>query len=238
MLQSGWLRALLLFTVPGLIVCSTAPAASSSPPSVMVMLPPSVPAPPELSRQIQRLRAAGLIGEALRFDAVPAQEGHGFSLLLLLQSTSEDAIARLQKPEQWPENARVRRIDSAFRSGDVSEAAPQSVFEVNLYRLKGSEQRYKQFVSEYIVPLMAAQIDEGLMRSYVMHIERGAAGDRQAILLKAFIDAPTYQNKMPAAKLAIRTRLASEHPTYSKWHPIKDSVRDDLTHTVARLRKE
>lgn len=238
MIRNALLRVLFLSAVLGVIGSPLARAGSPSSPQVMVMLPPKAVAPSDMSRQVQRLRAEGLIGEALRFDATPGQENHGFSLLLLLQATSEDAVSRLEKAEHWPKDARVRRVDPAFKSGDISKATPQSVFEVNLYRLKAPEQRYKQFVGEYISPLMDAQIAEGLMRSYTMYIERGAEGDRQAVLLKAYLDAPTYEKKMPDAKLAIRKRLESEHPTYPKWHPIKDEVRYDLTHTVAKQRKE
>jgi hypothetical protein len=238
MIRNALLRALFLSAVLGLIGSPLAGAGSMSSPRVMIMLPPKAVAPSDLSRQVQQLRAEGLIGEVLRFDATPGQENHGFSLLLILQATSEDAVSRLEKAEHWPKDARVRRVDPAFKSGDISTAAPESVFEVNLYRLRASEQRYKQFVGEYISPLMDAQIAEGLMRSYTMYIERGAEGDRQALLLKAYLDAPTYEKKMPDAKLAIRKRLESEHQTYPKWHPIKDEVRYDLTHTVAKQRKE
>jgi hypothetical protein len=229
------LRALILSAVVGLV--SLANAGSTPSPQVMVMLPPKAAAPSDVSRQIQQLRAEGLIGQAARFDARPGQENHGFSLLLILDATSEDAVARLEK-SPWPADARVRRVDAAFGSGDIGKAAPESVFEVNLYRLKASEQRYRQFVGEYISPLMDAQIAEDLMRSYTMYIERGAEGDRQAVLLKAYRDAETYEKKMPDAKLAIRRRLESEHPTYPKWHPIKDEVRFDLTHTAATQRRE
>ena len=238
MIRNTLLRALLLSAVLAFVGSSLARAGSTSSPQVMVMLPPKAVAPSDLRRQVQQLRAEGLIGTAMRFDATPGQEKHGFSLLLILQATSEDAVSRLEKAEHWPKDARVRRVDASFKSGDISKAAPEAVFEVNLYRLKASEQRYKQFVGEYISPLMDAQIAEGLMRSYTMYIERGGEGDRQAVLLKAYLDTPTYETKMPDAKLAIRKRLESEHPTYPKWHPIKDEVRYDLTHTVAKRRKE
>jgi hypothetical protein len=238
MIRNTLLRALLLSATLALVGSSLARAGSAASPQVMVMLPPGSVPPPDLSRQLQHLRADGLIGGALRFDATPGQEKHGFSLLLILQATSEETVSQLEKPEHWPKDARVRRVDPAFKSGDIGKAAPESVFEVNLYRLKASEQRYKQFVGEYISPLMDAQIGDGLMRSYAMYIERGTEGDRQAVLVKAYLDAPTYEKKMPDAKLAIRKRLESEHPTYAKWHPVKDEVRYDLTHTVAKQRKE
>ena len=186
----------------------------------------------ELATKIAKWRADGLISNAMRLDARAEQKEAGFSTLLILQMPSADAWKQWQKAAtgDLPANARVRRVDALVRSGDIAGAGSDALFEVNVYRIKTTDERYRQFCDEYIAALMDGQIKANFMTAYTMYVERSAAGDRNAVLVKAY-RASTFE-RVAAFKLDLRKRLAA-HPTYPKWHPIKDTLRDDLTETLA-----
>lgn len=202
-------------------------------PQVMVTLPLGTAAPAALTTKIEKWRADGLVSSSMRLDKQAGeQEDAGFSTLLLLQMKDAGALERWQKAakQDLPANARVRRVDAVVSSGDIAKAGKEALFEVNIYRIKASDERYRQFCNEYIVPLMAGQVDAGFMGSYTMFVEEGTGADRNSILVKAY-DAAKFERVAPF-KLELRERLA-KHPTYPKWHPIKDTLRADVSETLA-----
>jgi hypothetical protein len=235
------LRAILVRALFALhLLCSavaTADDAASAPPQVMVMVPAPAAPPADLPSQVEQWRADGLIVRAIRLDAA-RQEQPAFSTLLILEMPNESALSRWQTLQRLPKDARIRRVAPATQFGDISNAAPDALFEVNAYRIKTSDEQYRRFCNEYIEPLMAGQIEQQLMSAYTMYIERGGTGERWSVLVKAYRDARTYDELVPEAKLAVRARLEAQHPTYPKWHPIKGQYRDDVSETLAARVRE
>lgn len=226
------LRCILL-AICTACVLSSAVHASGPPPQVVVVAPRGASAT-ELDAQIAKWRADSLIGRALRLHAVE-QDEPGFSALAILDMKSEEALARWSIAQQLPKGWRIRRVDSVVRSGDLDVRAAAALFEVNVYSVKTSSERYREFCQEYIEPLMAGQIDAGLMAAFTMFVEREELGERHAVLVKAYRDAPTYHEKVGDAKLAVRAQLEKQHPTYSKWHSIKGTFRSNVSETLATM---
>ena len=235
------LRAILvraLFALP--LFCAAvaiADDAASTSPQVMVMVPAAAPPLRDLPSQLEQWRADGLTVRSIQLDAT-RQEQPAFSTLLILEMPTESALSRWQELQRLPKDARIRRVDSATQFGDLSNAAPDALFEVNAYRIKTSDEQYRRFCDEYIEPLMGGQIEQRLMSAYTMYIERDEKGERWSVLVKAYRDARTYEELVPEAKLALRARLEAQHPTYPKWHPIKSQYRDDVSETLAARVRE
>lgn len=230
--ESPLLRMLFALCLVCPVVAPAAPAASAFP-KVLVMLPAQKAAPSDLSAEIESWRADGLTTRSVRLNAA-VQEEPGFSVLLLLELSSEQALTRWEKARRLPQDARIRRIDAVVQSGDIGNVAKDALFEVNVYRINTTDAHYRQFCAEYIAPLMDGQIEKRLMTAYTMYVEQGEEGERHAVLVKAYRDAPTYDKQVPDAKLAVRAQLEADHPTYSKWHSIKDAFRANVSETLAR----
>lgn len=207
--------------------------AASAAPQAIVMLPPGAKASAELAADITRWRKDGLVRDAIRLEATPQKEP-GFSSLLLLEMTDEAAWDRWQKTEgpRLPADSRVRRADAVVHGERPDRDFANALFEVNVYRIKTTTESYREFCNGYIVPLMEVQADVGLMTWYTMYVERGAGGERNAVLVKAYRDSATYQRAAPL-KLELRAKLTEQHPTYPKWHSTKDTLRDNVSETLA-----
>jgi hypothetical protein len=210
-----------------------AACAAETVPQVILSLPPGK-ATAALAEDAARWRKDGLVRNVLQLEAVE-QETPGFSTLLVIEMTDEAAAARWEKTERarLPAEARVRRADICVHAERPDKDMEKALFEVNVYRMKTTNARYDEFCHDYIEPLMEGQAEAGLMPWYTMYLERGAAGESNAVLVKAYRDADTYRHKAADFKLKLREKLAAEHPTYPKLHAIKDTLRDNVSETLA-----
>ena len=232
------LRALALALACALVVGVPAIGhAADSPPQVLIMLPTADASSPALAAGIARWRKAGLVRNATQLDATEQKEP-GFSSLTLLEMTDEAAWKRWEKSEApgFPK-ARVRRADVCVHGERPDKNFAKALFEVNVYRIKTTSERYADYCNGYISPLMQGQADAGLMNWYTMYVERGPAGETDAVLVKAYRDAATYEGKVTDFKLELRKRLTAQHPSYPKWHAIKETLRDDVSETLAVVRE-
>ncbi|NJO12534.1 MAG: hypothetical protein HC872_02685 [Gammaproteobacteria bacterium] len=228
-------RRFRILTVAAVLfaACPWPSGAQESVPHAIIMLPPEASASAELAALITHWRADGLIEEAQQLDAAP-QDSAGFSSLALLEIAGEQAWQGWQRDAEsrLPAGSRVRRADVVVE-GELPDHDPaRALYEVNVYRIKTTVERYREFCLGYISPLMQGQSDAGLMSAYTMFTERGPDGDRHAVLVKAYRDASTYAG-IAAFKLELRERLTTRHPTYPRWHPIKDTLRDNVSETLA-----
>lgn len=208
--------------------------AASAAPQVILTLPPGKATSAALPADTARWRKDGLVRNVLRLEATGEKEP-GFSVLLILDMADEAAAARWEKNERprLPAEARVRRVDACVHAERPDLNMKQALFEVNVYRLKTTSVRYEEFCSGYIAPLMEGQAEAGLMPWYTMYLERGAAGESNAVLVKAYRDADTYHQKAAKFKLTLREQLTAHHPTYPRLHAIKDTLRDNVSETLA-----
>lgn len=225
--------ALVLICGSGLAV-PNAVAANDAPVQALVMLSPDARTANEFASSIARWRADGLVTGAIWLDATAEQKEPGFSALLVLEMAGEHAWQQWERNEasRLPANSRVRRVDAFVHGERTDYVAQPSLFEVNVYRLETSTERYRDYCHGYIVPLMDGQMDAALMGWYTMYVERGDAGERYAVLVKAYRDPATYE-RAAAFKLQLRERLTAEHATYPTWHEIKETLRDNVSETLA-----
>lgn len=203
-------------------------------PHVIVTLPAGKAPAATLAQDIARWSKDGLVHETLRLDAV-AQEEPGFSVLLVLDMADESAATRWEKTERvrLPAGARARHADACVHGERPTKNLDKALYEVNVYRMKVQNSRYGEFCRDYIAPLMAGQAEAGLMLWYTMYLERGATGETNAVLVKAYRDADTYHHEAEGFKLKLREKLTAQHPTYPRLHAIKDTLRDNVSETLA-----
>lgn len=219
-----------------LLGCVAAMPLAIAAPQVIVSLPPGDAKASALPKEAARWKKDGLVSTILQLQAT-AQEEPGFSVLLVLDMKDEAALTRWEKSERpkLPATARARGADSCVHAERPNKDFGKALFEVNIYRMKIPAAGYAEYCRDYIAPLMEGQADAGLMPWYTMYIERGPQGESNAVLVKAYRDADTYDQKVEGFKLELRKKLTAEHPTYPKLHAIKGTLRDDVSETLATL---
>jgi hypothetical protein len=193
-----------------------------------------------LADEIASWRRAPGVARVLVLDARAPEPGSdetpGFSTLVLLDFSDDGALARWRAAARVPPGATVRQADAVVR-GEARERDPaQATYEVNVYRLTTTPDEYRRFCEGYIVPLMDGQRDRGLLSWYTMYVERAPAGEANSVLVKEYRNDAAYA-EAAIFKPALRARLTAEHPTYPRYHEIKGTLRQDLTETVAKVRR-
>ncbi len=204
--------------------------------TALVTLPGGSTDSAAVQRAAAAWRDAGPASQVIWLDAV-AQKEPGFASLGIVEFASEPEYLRWrqQSASKLPAGSRVRRVDAVVSGVDPAYDPRPAVFEVNVYRLTTSVDRYREFSEGYIVPLMEGQRTARLMHAYTMYVERaeGAGDPANSILVKAYVDDKAYA-AAPEAKLALRAQLTEKHPTYPKFHAIKETLRQNVSETVAK----
>jgi hypothetical protein len=203
----------------------------------------SVPAEPgragALAAEIATWRKDTGVSRVLVLDArVPApgsDEAPGFSTLVLLDFADDAAFARWRAAVRLPAGTTVRQADAVVHGEAPDRDLAAATYEVNVYRLTTTPAEYRRFSEGYIVPLMDGQRDHGLLAWYTMYVERAPAGEANSLLVKEYRGDAAYA-AAATFKPQLRARLTAEHPTYPRYHEIKETLRKNVSETVAKVR--
>lgn len=210
------------------------PAAAQSA-YALITIPASGPAPANLQGKLKAWRKAGDIRKVVWLDRLE-KEDTAFASLICLEFANESVYQGwLTKARQAIAPATVKALDILTARDSGSHDPSSSVFKVNVYRMKVPAARYRAFAEGYIAPLMDGQVDGGYMTDYVMYAERGKVGESNALLIVEYRNPPAFARVAPF-KSTLREKLTREHPTYSRFHKAKDTLRDDVSESLAAWR--
>lgn len=208
----------------------------AQPAHVLVRVPAGAAAPAELNEALSSWRQSGHTSNITRVESTQ-KEAPGFNTLLMLEFPTEGHFDTWQREEAGKLKAPVqyRRADLLSRNELTPKDSNNSVYKVNIYQPTTSFQEYKAFVDGYITPLMEGQRDKKILIGYWMYVERGAsaAAPGESVLVLEYRDAVAFERATPI-KADVRARLTASHPTYPKYHEIKEGLRSDVSETMAR----
>jgi hypothetical protein len=230
-------RRFLLAGVAGVLLAVAGAASAAT--HAFVAVPPESRRADALAAEIAGWKKDAGVSRVLVLDArVPApgsDEEPGFSTLVLLDFADEAAFARWRAAARVPEGTTIRQADAVVR-GEATDRDPAvATYEVNVYRLTTTPAEYRRFSEGYIVPLMDGQQDHGLLAWYTMYVERAPAGEANSVLVKEYRSDAAYA-AAATYKPQLRARLTAEHPTYPRYHEIKETLRKNVSETVAKVR--
>lgn len=210
--------------------------AFAQPAHVVVRLPAGEREPTGLSELLSSWRQSGHTSNVTRIDSTQAQDP-GFATMILLEFPSEGSYQAWEREESAKLVAPLlfRRADLLAKGEITPRDSNKSVYKVNLYQPTVPLQRYREFVDGYITPLMEAQRTQRILVGYWMYVERGAssASTGQSILVLEHRDSVAFE-RATEIKADIRARLTASHPTYPKFHELKDGLREDISGTMAK----
>ncbi|MBL8268566.1 hypothetical protein [Steroidobacter sp.] len=201
----------------------------------IITVPVGAKAPAGLQAKIAAAREAGTVTNSLWIDSTQAKDA-GFASLATLEFPNEGSYAAWTKQNAVTAPVTLKRAELLTHGDNRPRDSSKSVFKVNHYLLKVDNAKYQDFADGYIAPLMEGQRDAGLLASYAMYSEVGAVGKSQALLIAEYPNQATFDRTTPI-KDALRTTLLKKHPEYAKYDPIKDSLRDSVSETLAGLGK-
>jgi hypothetical protein len=240
---AGALLALAELLIASLALVASfgaAPAVAATPTTHAFVTQPAEPWHADaLAAEIARWKKDAGVSRVLVLDArVPppgSDEAPGFSTLVLLDFADEAAFARWRATARAPEGTTVRQADAVVHGEAPDRDLTSATYEVNVYRLTTTSAEYRRFSEGYIVPLMDGQRDHALLAWYTMYVERAPVGEANSVLVKEYRSDATY-TAAATFKPLLRARLAAEHPTYPRYHEIKETLRKNVSETVAKVR--
>lgn len=207
--------------------------ASAAPQHVIVTLPVGARAPEKFSETLASWRQSGQVSNVLWLDSAQKDDA-GFTTLVTLEFPSEgsyDAWVKEGAPKLVAPLV-VKQADLLTKGELTPRDSNKSVFKVNVYQTTTTPEKYAEFAKGYITPLMEGQRAAKVLVSYAMYLGRDPAGKGQSVLVMEYRDSLAFE-RSTAVKEDVRTRLASNHPTYPKLHETKDNLRSDVSETLA-----
>ncbi|MCW5548647.1 MAG: substrate-binding domain-containing protein [Opitutaceae bacterium] len=223
-----------LFTLLALI---SGIQAVASPTNVLIRVPAGSPVPAQLEPLLAQWRQSGQVASVLLLtQGRPEKAGEKavFEALAVLEFPTEGSYQawRQSAASALPSGLIVRRADALTHGELTPRDSNRSVFVVNTYTPTVARERYNEFVQGYIAPLYEAQRATKRMVRYTMYLEHEEVGKAAAIAILEYRDPHAFATNT-AAKGKIREELTASHPTYAKFHDIKDSLRIDSTGSFA-----
>ena len=219
------LAALLssLFALPAVAV----------PAHVLIVVPTGAAAPAGFADQLSSWRQSGQVSSALLLDE-DQKKDPGFASMVLLEFPSEGSYEHWSHEEASKLAAplAVRRADVLTHGEVYPRDSNKSVFLVNTYKLLVPPERYNEFVQGYILPNLLDQKGAHLLLRYTMYLERGPAGDAQAVLVMEYRDSVAFSRR-DAVRNELVKKLVTADPAWKKWDDSQDSVRQNLSRTLA-----
>jgi phosphate transport system substrate-binding protein len=219
------LMALLssLFALPAVAV----------PAHVLIVVPTGATTPAGFADQLSAWRQSGQVSSALLLDE-DQKKDPGFASMVLLEFPSEGSYEHWNQEEASKLAAPlvVRRADVLTHGEVYPRDSNKSVFLVNTYKLLVPPERYNEFVQGYILPNLLDQKGAHLLLRYTMYLERGAAGDAQAVLVMEYRDSVAFSRR-DAVRNELVKKLVTADPAWKKWDDSQDSVRQNLSRTLA-----
>lgn len=229
------MRALLLW-VASIVVLSMALPAFAQPAHVIVRLPAGQQEPAQLPELLSSWRQSGQTSNITRVDSTQEQDP-AFATMILLEFPSEGSYQAWEREESAKLAAPLvfSRADLLSKGELTPRDSNRSVYKVNTYQPTVSFERYREFVDGYITPLMEGQRAARILVGYWMYVERGesAQSPGQSVLVLEYRDSVAFDQATPI-KADVRARLTANHPTYPRFHELKDGLRDDLSGTMAK----
>jgi hypothetical protein len=212
--------------------------ASESPPTLMLRVPvgASFGGAAEMRKLADGWLGSGRATRVVWLEA-GAQPTPDFAALAIVDFPTDAALAawRGRFGTLLPKDTRVRRVDVLGSGANAAYDPRPAVFENNVYQLTTSPDRYREFAAGYIAPLMEIQRSEKLLLAWTLYVERTERSGEpaQSVLVKAYRDAAAFGTIGPVND-QLRARLTAKHPTYPGFHQTKDTLRTNVSETLAR----
>lgn len=229
------MRAFILGML-AIVLLSMAIPAFAQPAHVIVRVPAGEREPADLPEILASWRQSGFASNVTRIDSTQAQDP-GFSTMILLEFPSEGSYQSWEREESAKLKAPLvfKKADLLSKGELTPKDSNNSVYKVNIYQPTVPFQQYKEFVDGYITPLMEGQRSAKILIGYWMYVERGASPQApgESVLVLEYRDSVAFERATPV-KADVRARLTASHPTYPKFHEIKDGLRTDVSETGAK----
>jgi phosphate transport system substrate-binding protein len=227
----GMLRPVLVLVA--LLSSLFALPAVAVPAHALIVVPAGATAPAGFADQLSVWRQSGQVSSALLLDE-DQKKDPGFASMVLLEFPSEGSYEHWNQEEASKLAAPlvVRRADVLTHGEVYPRDSNKSVFLVNTYKLLVPPERYNEFVQGYILPNLLDQKGAHLLLRYTMYLERGPAGDAQAVLVMEYRDSVAFSRR-DAVRNELVKKLVATDPAWKKWDDTQDSVRQGLSRTQA-----
>jgi hypothetical protein len=216
-------------------VSTDAVGVAGTPVQVIVNIPAGRDAPADLAGQAATWRKAGIVNQALWVNSkVEEKPKHGFASLLTLEFPNEAAYTRWSSAE-LPKLAAplVARRAEVLAQEKVAAYDPNiTLFKVSYYTPSVSREEVAKWVKGYLAKYLHAQLQAGILVSYTMYLEEGAAPAGQMLLVLQYHDATIARDAEPI-KGKLNDGLAATDEEYATLAAAKESIRVTQSVTVA-----
>jgi len=206
--------------------------ADAAPAHVLVILPAGATAPIGFADQLAAWRQSGAVSDATLLEQHQKKDP-GFETVALLEFPSEAAYEGWGRAEASKLAAPlvVKRAD-VLTHGEIPRDSNKSIFLVTTYQLLVPPQRYNDFVQGYILPNLLDQKAAHLLLRYTMYLERGPAGEAQAVLVREYRDSVAF-GRREAVEEELVKKLRATNPAWTKWDDTQESLRKLGSRTLA-----
>jgi phosphate transport system substrate-binding protein len=207
--------------------------AVAAPAHALVILPAGAAAPPGFAEQLAAWRQSGAVSSALLLEQNQKKDA-GFASMTLLEFPSEASYESWSRAEasKLALPLVVKRADVLTHGQVDPRDSNKSVFLVNTYELLVPPQRYNEFVQGYIVPNLLDQKAAHLLLRYTMYLERGPAGEAQAVLVMEYRDSVAFSQRDTVREELVK-RLRAADPAWTKRDDTQESIRKGRSRTLA-----
>lgn len=239
--------ALLLLAALALSACKQADAGrvaevptdavgvAGPPVQVVVNIPAGQSAPADLAGKAAAWRKAGIVSQALWVNSkVEQKPKHGFGSLLTLEFPNKTAYTHWSTTELPKLTAPVvvRRAEVLVQEKVAAYDPNITLFKVSYYTPSVSREEAANWVKGYLSKYLHAQLQAGILVSYTMYLEEGAAPAGQMLLVLQYHDATIARDAEPI-KSKLNAELAAADEEYASLASAKESIRVTQSVTVA-----
>lgn len=173
-------------------------------------------------------------GEISNLVWVSDDRGQGAMPTAILDFNNESSYARWMAREvpRLGDHVSIVRADLVAHKG---EASRDGVLRVNVYQLVVGADRYREYATSYLVPLMERQRDAGPMNDYAIYLERDTAeGKGRAITLTGYRSVQVL-DEAGRVKAQAKAEMSVNDQAYRQWSSMQSSIRTPVSESYARF---
>ena len=211
--------------------------AVAKPQVVLIRVPAGQQTPSVLPSSLSTWRQAGQVANVLFLTNSKAKKTNQtakFDSLTVLEFEDESSC------DSWlttlaptlPKGLIIRHAKSLVHGEISPRDSNHSIFVINEYTPKVTEDKYNQFAQAYLKPLYEGMRATKNLIRYTNYIEDGAIGEANAFSVLEYRD-PVAFAAVPAQKVKIREKLTVNNSGYASYDKVKDTLRVDGGGTYA-----
>ncbi len=208
--------------------------AFAAPVTVAITVPSGAQEPANLAKDLSAWRTQDKINRVYRLDT--KESNPEFQTLVIMEFADEAAHkawassegAKLRAPLVVSEAKVLKQGDSPIH--DPSNSA----FRINVYTPTVDHTEFQTFIDGYMVPLLEAQCDKGIMWDYAMYMVKDAKGVEKTIWILEYKDDAAY-NGRGDVKRAIKADLMARSAVFTKYRTLHPSLREINANFTTKL---